>query len=675
MKSPLLAVVALTAALGGAFTLAAADPISSPLPWDDVRGEAGYRFEMVAPMPQALVLHSATVLPSDQVLVAGGTNAFLYDPAQRSWATTAAMIEARSGHGAVRLASGRVLVFGGGTDSTVASAELYDPASATWAATGSMATPRDRFAYATLADGRVLVAGGNNFQNGQGNVLAGVEIYDPASGTWSTAAPLAEARMNHVAALLANGKVLVAGGYSAAQNAALATAEIYDPASDTWSPAAAMPERRLQPTATRLLSGKVLVVGGAPEPFTSGLNSATLYDPATDTWQATPALALPRSGHSSSLLPSGKVLVAGGGGAGPGDIESTNTSELYDPDVGTAGSWSEGPRLTTRRFVHEATVLTSGEVLLTGGFIPVGKPIPTSEVDLYTNLGSAAASVGPAQLTFRVATGTTASRVLTVANTGAATTTLTYAITDSALDCVEPSDVAWLGASPANGSAVGGSSGAVDVTVDAADLAVGSYSAWICLTTSDARQPRVAVPVQVVVERASDSIFQDGFDGVQPVQDPGFETPLVEPPFWAGSDGQGGADASLFQTGSNQAHAGNGFVQFGGRFTDALTQSVAQHVVIPVGSARLNYWRKVSNPPAGLEATWTVRIDGQIVETDSVLGAEFESEYEARSANIGAYADGSSHRIEIRYDYVPDPDSFANDGMIQLDDVTIESAP
>ena len=59
--------------------------------------------------------------------------------------------------------------------------------------------------------------------------LASAELYDPASGTWSATGSLGTARYDHTATLLPNGKVLVAGGVTAAATAALASAELYVP--------------------------------------------------------------------------------------------------------------------------------------------------------------------------------------------------------------------------------------------------------------------------------------------------------------------------------------------------------------------------------------------------------------------------------------------------------------
>ena len=62
----------------------------------------------------------------------------------------------RSGHTAVRLLDGRVLVAGGGGENDT-SAELYDPDSGTWSATGNMAKPHACFPATLLRDGKVLV--------------------------------------------------------------------------------------------------------------------------------------------------------------------------------------------------------------------------------------------------------------------------------------------------------------------------------------------------------------------------------------------------------------------------------------------------------------------------------------------------------------------------------------
>src|SRR5438132_1514358 len=84
-----------------------------------------------------------------------------YHPATGTWSGTGSLGTAREDHTATLLPSGKVLVAGGydNTSNVLSSAELYDPAAGTWTATGSL-TAR-RFHTATLLpSGKVMVAGG-----------------------------------------------------------------------------------------------------------------------------------------------------------------------------------------------------------------------------------------------------------------------------------------------------------------------------------------------------------------------------------------------------------------------------------------------------------------------------------------------------------------------------------
>ena len=84
---------------------------------------------------------------------------------------------------------------------------------------------------------------------------------------------LNDSRANHIATLLPNGRVLVAGGYGDVDSA-----ELFEPASGTWARTCAMNTGRTAGhTATMLTNGKVLVAGGSLGAAT--LSSTELYDP------------------------------------------------------------------------------------------------------------------------------------------------------------------------------------------------------------------------------------------------------------------------------------------------------------------------------------------------------------------------------------------------------------
>ncbi len=306
----------------------------------------------------ARLSHTATLLPSGKVLVAGGyggpalSSAELYDPATGTWSATGSLIAGRYNHTATLLASGKVLVAGGYDGPALSSAELYDPATGTWTATGSMGSERGEHSATLLANGKVLVAGG--FVD-LSSAFRGVELYDPASGTWTWTGSLIAGRYDHTATLLPNGQVLVASGTDS-DFRPLRSAELYEPASGTWTSTGSLVVARGRHTATLLPSGDVLVAGGF-----NGLSSAELYKPASGTWSPTGSMSTARFDHTVTLLPSDEALVAGGYNFNDGYLSS---AELYDP---ASGAWTTTGSMVAARAEHTATLLPSGTVLVAGG--------------------------------------------------------------------------------------------------------------------------------------------------------------------------------------------------------------------------------------------------------------------------------------------------------------------
>jgi WD40 repeat protein len=237
----------------------------------------------------------AVLLPNGNVLVAGGASlisfvgirgAEVYDPTNESWVATGSMLNERRGFTLTVLPNGTVLAAGGfGTNLTVFTAELYDPASGTWTSTGSLQTRRGSHTATLLPDGKVLVAGGTSLTSVQAStipldpVLASAEIYDLTTGTWTPTSSMGQPRQHHTATLLANGKVLVAGGDNYFGGVLPTTAEVYDPDTGQWSPTLPLVSGRREHIAALLPNGKVLVAGGFNTSDTGP--SAELYDPAS----------------------------------------------------------------------------------------------------------------------------------------------------------------------------------------------------------------------------------------------------------------------------------------------------------------------------------------------------------------------------------------------------------
>ena len=287
-----------------------------------------------------------------------------------TWELTGAQGVARVATRSVLLANGRVLLVGGRDrqgGAALTSAELYDPKAGTWSPTGEMADGRTTHTATLLRNGKVLVTGGftGNLTTNAQPQLNSAEIYDPASGTWSAAGPMAVRRALHSAILLRDGRVLVAGGRTCPSAPPVAcdftaftnTAEIYDPATNAFTPTGNMAVPRHTTDATMLADGRVLVPAGFGGPST-GWDSADVYDPSTGTWTATGPLAIGRSRQGAVTLPDGRAIVAGG-------FTGNNTAEVYEPST---NSWSLTANLASAaRNNHFAGILPNGRVLVAGG--------------------------------------------------------------------------------------------------------------------------------------------------------------------------------------------------------------------------------------------------------------------------------------------------------------------
>jgi N-acetylneuraminic acid mutarotase len=277
---------------------------------------------------------------------------------------------ARQGDTATVLPDGRVLVVGGATDSgnSTVSTELYDPKTGTWSLTGNTHVPHINHVAVLLANGDVLVAGG---ENAAGNsALASAELYNPRTGTWSQTGRMKYPRENFTATLLSSGKVLVAGGDDGNQFAAqaLSSAELYNPWTGTWSQTGKMNEARDLFAAALIPnhSSEVLAVGGISCNPTAGsciISSAEVYNPAKGTWTLTAPMSQARYAFTASEMGtgSGKVLVAGG--LTPEHVDTTST-EIYDASRGT---WITARNMGIARDAQTASCLSNGQILIAGG--------------------------------------------------------------------------------------------------------------------------------------------------------------------------------------------------------------------------------------------------------------------------------------------------------------------
>ena len=320
------------------------------------------------------------------VLLAGGqgngqfalSSAELFDPATNAFKAAPPMKDARADHTATVLPGGKILVAGGVSPSgqSLSSAELYDPVSGTFSAAASKMNTARAEHTATLisgcdcpADGKVLIAGGTTAANG--STLRSAELYDPATGKFTATGAMKATRARHSATLLASGplagNVLIAGGTSDENGGDVATAELYDPVAGQFTSTGRMSTPRETHSATWLspsvvagtLAGSVLIAGGGEVSAPS--DSAEVFNPQTATFSPVGAMTTARTLQAAVLLANGRVLIAGGQGS---ETEFLLSAELFDPAHATFSA------IGSMNNVHSgatATVLENGNALIAGG--------------------------------------------------------------------------------------------------------------------------------------------------------------------------------------------------------------------------------------------------------------------------------------------------------------------
>jgi len=270
----------------------------------------------------------------------------------------------------------------------------------TFTCTGSMSVARDVPSGAALPDGKVLVAGGWNGVNG---ILTSAEIYDPQTGSFTPTGAMGGGHLwggwGAELPLLANGKVLVAGGLDTTGQLSPA-AELYDPTAGTFSPTGPMQLGAISMSPVVLGDGSVLFIGGwdsvtpeLPGWSYTGMGTATVerYYPSAGVFQSTGSLAEDRLFGCNVRLTNGDVLAIAGA-QGPSESTVEHNVERYDP---TAGLWSSVAIFTGAPFCAGAFVLPNRKVLLMGTGGLIGPTLPAPGVLLFDPDPDAGYAIGP----------------------------------------------------------------------------------------------------------------------------------------------------------------------------------------------------------------------------------------------------------------------------------------
>jgi uncharacterized protein (TIGR03437 family) len=228
------------------------------------------RWELTTPMPIPLNHNMAASVGGKLYMIGGqltdagsgnfSDRVFEYDPNTRQWTERTRMPTARGG-GVALVVDDKIYVAGGrpprGADFAV-----YEPATDTWRTLPDMPTQRNHLSGAAV-NGKVYIIGGR-FEGGSGSLQsAAVEVYDPATNTWSARAPMPKPR-GGLNAVAANGCIHTFGGEGNPQGllGMHADHDVYNPVTNSWTSLAPMPTAIHGVTGLAFLNGLIYLPGG-----------------------------------------------------------------------------------------------------------------------------------------------------------------------------------------------------------------------------------------------------------------------------------------------------------------------------------------------------------------------------------------------------------------------------
>jgi N-acetylneuraminic acid mutarotase len=201
----------------------------------------------------------------------------------------------------------------------------YDPAADAWRQRAPMPTARGG-GVAAFVNGKCYVIGGAGPMPSASDPtlrprqpqrsLATVEEYDPATDAWRARSPM-PTPCNHMGGEAVNGKIYAIGGrlsgaFIIGYPGNVNLVQVYDPATDSWSTKSPMPTAR-SGLNTASLNGIIYAAGGEvqDEKSLSAFRAFEAYHPASDTWWPLPSMLLPR--HECIMAALGdRIHVAGG---------------------------------------------------------------------------------------------------------------------------------------------------------------------------------------------------------------------------------------------------------------------------------------------------------------------------------------------------------------------------
>ena len=223
---------------------------------------------------------------------------------------------------------GFVYCLGGRSATALANNQRYDPGTNNWTTLAPLPIPVVSEYSAVAVDDQIHVIGGRTdgatapFGNPKTDAH---QVYDIASDTWSSAAPLPGGPRSDMCVVAKGNHIYVMGGNPPSSGDAVATMDIYDVSAGTWSAGRPMPEPRANESCG-VLGNSIYVLGGVQPIFTIH-NDVFRFDIDKGTWstsdpEPTGNAETPGTAHGGRIF----VITGGFEGLGSGPLGQVNQS-------------------------------------------------------------------------------------------------------------------------------------------------------------------------------------------------------------------------------------------------------------------------------------------------------------------------------------------------------------
>jgi N-acetylneuraminic acid mutarotase len=289
-----------------------------------------------------------------------------------SWAS-GPQIPTAVGEAAAGVIGGKLYVVSQATRAT----QRYDFATRQWSTVAQRPIHGDHHA-AEVLNGKLYLIGGLTEYRGLTEPAGRVQVYNPATNSWSFAADLPW-KGGSVSTVVIGGRIYAAGGIvnskpgQHAGTGSTTQAARYDPATNKWSPLPNMP-RAANHAAAGTGGAKMFVFGGRGGTNTLGNGFATtqVFDPAANKWTSSDtsasvkALPVGRGGTGKAVYHNGEYFVFGGetvNGPGATSQKVYNRVDIYNA---TTKTWRLGKPIPTAVHGTYATAF-GGKIYLPGG--------------------------------------------------------------------------------------------------------------------------------------------------------------------------------------------------------------------------------------------------------------------------------------------------------------------